>query len=184
MTRSNTSRRDHGERRPGPVVVMVGPPGAGKSKVGRILAARLGVEFRDTDKDVEAAAGKTVQELFVEDGEPAFRAMEADAVRAAIAQHDGVLALGGGAVLNPDSRAVLSGLHVVFLDVDLAEATRRIGLKRDRPLLMGNIRAQMKALMDARRPLYQEVAMVTVHSDGRPAEEVADDVLKALGTCA
>jgi len=163
------------------VLVMVGPPGAGKSKVGRILAERLGVTFRDTDKDVEARAGKTIQELFVEDGEPAFRELEAQAVRLAVAEHDGVLALGGGAVLDPDNRALLAGHDVVFLDVALAEAVRRIDLRGGRPLLLGNVRGKLKALMEARHPLYEEIATITVHSDGRPAEEVADDVLKALG---
>lgn len=164
-----------------PKVVMVGAPGAGKSKVGRIIAERLGVEFRDTDKDIAAVAGKRVSDIFVEDGEAAFREMERAAVRTAIAEHDGVLALGGGAVTDEGTRELLADCSVAFIDVTLAEAVRRIDLKGGRPLLMGNIRGKLKALMDARRPLYEEVATVTVHSDGRPAEEVAADILTALG---
>jgi shikimate kinase len=166
---------------PGPRVVLVGPPGAGKSTIGRLVAAELGVAFRDTDADVEARAGKPISEIFVDDGEPAFRALEAEAVAAALAEHDGVLSLGGGAVLADATRGLLAGRCVVFLDVSLADAVRRVGLNRDRPLLLGSPRSQLMRLMDARRPLYLEVATVTVDASAGPPPAVAAAVLAALG---
>lgn len=164
----------------GPLVVLVGPPGAGKSTVGRLLADRLGVAFRDTDADVEAAAGAAIGDIFVEHGEVYFRELERAAVAAAMAGHDGVLAVGGGAVLDDDTRRRLRGHAVAFLDVGITDAARRIGLNRDRPLLLGNPRAQWKALMAARRPLYEEVATVTVTTDGATPEAVAARVAEAL----
>jgi shikimate kinase len=163
-----------------PRVVLVGPPGAGKTTVGRLLAARGGVAFRDTDDDVVAAAGKPVADIFVDDGEAAFRVLERAAVAAALTGHDGVLALGGGAVLDEATRRRLAGHRVVFLDVGLSAAAARVGLNRDRPLLLGNPRAQLKRLMDERRPLYAEVATATVLTDGCSAAEVADAVEAAL----
>lgn len=163
-----------------PVAVIVGPPGAGKSTVARVLARRLGVSVRDTDADVERTAGKTVAEIFVDDGEPAFRELERVAVTAGLAGHDGVLALGGGSVMNPLTEAALAGHPVVFLDVQIADAARRIGFTRDRPLLVGNPRAQWIRLMGARRPVYERVATVTVATDGRTPEQVADAVIEAL----
>jgi shikimate kinase len=160
-----------------PILVVVGPPGAGKSTVGGVLAERLGVDFRDTDADVEKSAGMSVADIFVERGEAAFRELERAAVAEALASHSGVLALGGGAVLDPASRALLRGRTVIFLDVGLAEAVRRVGLARDRPLLLGNPRAQLLRLLEERRPLYQEVASETVSTDRRPPDDIADEVL-------
>ncbi|MEO3755677.1 shikimate kinase [Streptomyces sp. B6B3] len=163
-----------------PAVVLVGPPGSGKSTVGAVLAERLGVTLRDTDADIELAAGKGVPEIFVEDGEPRFRALETAAVRAAVAEHDGVLSLGGGAVLSPENRALLAGLPVVFLDVALGEAMRRVGLDTPRPLLAVNPRQRWRALMEVRRPLYTEVARAVVRTEERTPDEVAQEVLDAL----
>lgn len=163
-----------------PVVVLVGPPGAGKSTVGRLVAARLGVGFRDTDADVEAAAGTSVADVFVAQGEAGFRALERAAVAAALADHDGVLALGGGAVLDPGTRDALTGRTVVFLDVGVSDAARRVGLNRDRPLLLGNPRAQWVRLMAERRPVYEAVATARVDTDGRAPEEVADEVVRTV----
>jgi shikimate kinase len=163
-----------------PVVVLVGPPGAGKSTVGRLVAQRRGVGFRDTDADVEAVAGDTVADLFVDRGEAAFRDLERIAVQRALVDHDGVLALGGGAVLDGDTRALLASHRVVFLDVGLAAAAARVGLNRDRPLLLGNPRAQLRTMLEQRRPLYDEVATVTVSTDGRSAEDVAAAVEAVL----
>lgn len=164
-----------------PVVVLVGPPGAGKTTVGRLLADRLDVPFQDTDAEVEARAGKSVADVFVDDGEPAFRALERAAVGEALNGHDGVLALGGGAVLDPATRAELGGHRVVLLDVDLPAAARRVGLDRDRPLLLGNPRAQLRQLLEQRRPVYASLASATVGTDARTPEEVVDAVLEVLG---
>ncbi|HKE52065.1 MAG TPA: shikimate kinase [Actinomycetes bacterium] len=161
---------------PGPIAVLVGPPGSGKSTVGELLAARLGTTFRDTDSDITARAGRSIADIFIEDGEPPFRELERVAVRDALAEHDGVLALGGGAVADAGTRALLRGHRVVFLDVGLSDAAARVGLNRDRPLLLGNVRSQLRTLLDERRPYYLEVATATVPTDGLTAEQVADRI--------
>lgn len=163
-----------------PVCVIVGPPGAGKTTIGELVAAALGVGFRDTDADVEAMAGKSVPDIFVEDGEAAFRTLERQAVAAALASFDGVLALGGGAVMAEQTRAALAGHTVVYLAVDLPDAVKRVGLGAGRPLLVVNPRATLKHLLDQRRPLYDEVATITVVTDGRDPQEIAAEVLGAL----
>ncbi|MFI8212311.1 shikimate kinase [Streptomyces werraensis] len=163
-----------------PRLVLTGPMGVGKSTVGQLLADRLGVGYRDTDDDIVAADGRAVSDIFVEDGEPAFRALEKEAVRQALATHDGVLALGGGAVLDPDTRALLAGEQVVYLSMDVEEAVRRTGLGAARPLLAVNPRKQWRELMEARRHLYEETAKAVVPTDGRTPEEVAEAVLDAL----
>jgi shikimate kinase len=154
--------------------------GAGKTTVGAELAARWGVVLRDTDADVEAVAGKPVSEIFVDDGDEAFRALERTAVARALAEHTGVVAVGGGAVMADETRAALTGHRVVFLDVGLSDAAARVGLGVTRPLLLGNVRGQLKALLDARRPLYEEVATVRVDTDGRTVSDIADEIEKAL----
>jgi shikimate kinase len=166
---------------PGPVVVLVGVPGAGKSTVGRALAARLGVGFRDTDADVESGTGRQIADIFVESGEPEFRALEAAAVTTALAEHGGVLALGGGAVMDPGTRMRLAGRPVVWLRVGLAAASQRAGLGVARPVLLGNVRAQMKALMDSRAPLYAEVARFTVDTDALSVDDVVATIVAELG---
>jgi shikimate kinase len=144
--------------------------------VAQLLAARWGVEVRDTDHDVEASAGKEIAEIFLDDGEEQFRALERAAVTEALTGHRGVLALGGGAVLDASTRAALRGHRVVFLRVGLSDAVKRVGLGVGRPLVLGNVRARIKALLDERLPVYTEVATFTVDTDGRSAEEVAADV--------
>jgi shikimate kinase len=162
------------------VAVLVGPPGSGKSTVGRLLATAWGVTFRDTDDDVEAATGQSIADIFIEEGEDAFRALEREAVVGALTEHDGVLALGGGAVLDPATQADLSRHLVVFLDVSLAHAAPRVGLATSRPLLLGNPRARWQALMEQRRGIYQSLATVMISTDGLTPEEVAQCVLDAV----
>ena len=150
--------------------------GAGKTSAGRRLADLLGVGFRDTDADVVATAGKEISDIFVDDGEPAFRELEKAAVARALSEHDGVLALGGGAVLDPDTRALLADHRVAFLEVGLAAAAERVGLGVSRPMLLGNVRGRMKALIDERTPIYASVASVTVPTDGRSVDDIAHDL--------
>ena len=163
-----------------PRVVLVGPMGAGKTTVAGLLGAAWGTEVRDTDHDVEARAGCTVAEIFVDSGEDAFRALERAAVAEALADHDGVLALGGGAVLDEGTRAGLAGAPVVFLRVGLSDAVKRVGLGTARPLLLGNVRGRIKALLDERTPVYEAVARWTVETDGRTPEDVAAEVAKLV----
>jgi shikimate kinase len=165
----------------GPVLVLVGPPASGKSTVGRGVASMLGLPFRDTDADVEATTGTTVADLFVDSGEPHFRALEEQAVARGLAEHPGVLALGGGAVTSAATRELLvahgrSGGAVVWLDVDLHSAARRVGLSRDRPVLGVNPRAMLRQMLETRAPLYREVATHTVPTGGRPPRDVIADV--------
>jgi shikimate kinase len=164
-----------------PVVVLVGPPGSGKSTIAALLATRLGKTHRDTDTDVENEAGKPISDIFVDSGEAAFRALERSAIVAALKDDDAVLSLGGGAILDAETRADLAGHNVVYLDVSVGEAAKRVGLGVARPLLLGNVRTQLKNLMDARRPLYLEVAKLTVTTDGRAPEEIADEIVEHLG---
>ncbi|MGR4884407.1 shikimate kinase [Streptomyces sp. LARHCF249] len=164
----------------GPVVVLVGPPGSGKSTVGALIAERLGVAYRDTDADIVAAQGREISDIFVDEGEPYFRELERQAVAAGVAEHTGVLSLGGGAILDQGTRELLAGLPVAYLSMEVEAAVRRAGLGAARPLLAVNPRRQWRELMDARRPLYTEVARVVVATDDRTPEEVAQAVLDAL----
>ena len=164
-----------------PRVVLVGPMGAGKTTVGQLLATRWGVQVRDTDADIVAAQGKEISEIFVDDGEAAFRAPERDAVARALAEHDGVLSLGGGAVLDEGTRDLLAGHTVVFLRVGLTDAVKRVGLGTSRPLLLGNVRGRIKTLLDERTPVYESVATHTVDTDGRTPDEVAAEIEELVG---
>jgi shikimate kinase len=163
-----------------PVLVLVGPPASGKTTVGTGVAEILGVPFRDTDADVEDVAGATVADLFVQHGEAHFRALEERAVTSALATHEGVLALGGGAVTSAATRELLvahgrQGGTIVWLDVDLHSAARRVGLSRDRPILGVNPRAMLRTMLEQRAPLYGQVATATVTTAGRePADVIAE----------
>lgn len=163
-----------------PRVVLVGPMGAGKTTVAGLLGEAWDVPVRDTDADIEASTGREISDIFVESGEEHFRDLEAAAVAAALAEHDGVLALGGGAVLRQETRDLLAGVPVVFLRVGLSDAVKRVGLGVGRPLLLGNIRSRIKALLDERTPVYESVATHVVDTDGRLPLEVAADIQELL----
>ena len=164
------------------MVVLVGPPGAGKTTVGRVLARRLDVEFTDVDSVIVQRAGKSISDMFLQDGEDAFRALERQVVAEALVDTDGVLALGGGSVLAAQTRERLRGHRVVHLKVGVTDGLRRTGMSTARPLLAGvNPRATFKALLEARAPLYREVASVEVDTDRRSANQVVRAVLEAIG---
>ena len=170
-----------------PVLVLVGPPASGKTTVGTAVADALGVAFRDTDRDVEAEVGVPVADVFVQHGEEHFRRLEQAAVARALAAHDGVLALGGGAVLSVATRDLLraytaGGGVVVRLDVDVPSAARRVGLGRERPILGVNPRAMLRHMLEQRDPLYAEVATLTVGTSAREPADVVAEVLAALPT--
>ena len=163
-----------------PVAVIVGAPGAGKTTVGTAVAEMLGVPFLDADAIIEARAGKPIPEIFFDDGEETFRAMEQAVIAEALTSFDGVLALGGGAIMHEPTRELLKAHTVIFLSVELPDAVKRVGLGAGRPLLAVNPRATLKYLMDQRRPLYASVATHTVATDGRTPEEVSAEVAALL----
>lgn len=167
-----------------PRLVVVGPPGAGKTTVATEVARLLGVAVLDTDALVEEREGRTISDIFVADGEAHFRALERQAVADALAAHAGVVALGGGAPLDPATRALLAGHTVVFLDVAITDAARRIGFDASRPLLAVNPRATWIAMMKERRPVYEAVATLRVDTNGRTPQDVAAEVVALLGDAA
>ncbi|HSP39393.1 MAG TPA: shikimate kinase [Frankiaceae bacterium] len=163
-----------------PLLVLVGPPGSGKTTVGRLVAESLAAPFLDTDHLIENQAGKAVADIFIEDGEERFRELEQAAVTEALSEHAGVLALGGGAVLNPSTREALQSAPVLALAVGLTDAVARVGLARDRPLLLDSPRARIAAMLRDRAPLYNEVARRTVDTSGRTPDDIAAEVVRWL----
>jgi shikimate kinase len=173
----------------GAVVVLIGPPSAGKSSVGALLAAELGVPFADTDDLVAAAAGKPVGDIFVDDGEAVFRELERAAVERGLesaapagtsSPGGGVLALGSGAVLDPDVRRMIAGRPIVYLEASFAAVAKRTGMDRPRVVIPGNPRGMLRAMLEERRPVYAELATITVPTDDMAPEEVAADLAKRL----
>ncbi|GIF17444.1 shikimate kinase [Actinoplanes tereljensis] len=163
-----------------PVAVVIGAPGAGKTTIGGLVAGLLGVPFVDTDAIIEAEAGKPIPEIFIDDGEDAFRALERSAIATALTEFSGVLALGGGAILHEGTRDLLKQHTVVYLSVELSDAVKRVGLGTGRPLLAMNPRATLKYLLDQRRPLYSSVATHTIATDNRDPSDIADEVAGLL----
>lgn len=164
-----------------PCVVLVGVPGSGKTTVGMLVAERVTVAFRDTDRDIEETAGKAVPDIFVESGEAVFRELEKAAVARALEEHDGVLALGGGAVLDAGTRSLLAQHPTVWLQVGAATGAHRVGLDVPRPVLLGNVRGRLAVLLTERGPLYAEVARVTIDTEGLDPQAVADRIVDELG---
>ena len=164
-----------------PPIILIGPPGAGKTSVGKALAKKLSLNFLDSDKVVEEKSGKSISEIFITDGEPAFREMERAAVIDLIENQDGVIALGGGSVMDLEvSKRLLPMANVVFLDVSISNAAPRVGFNRDRPLLLGNPRQQWIALMEKRRSTYEALAKTRVSTDNKKPAEVVEEIVKEL----
>jgi shikimate kinase len=159
-------------------IVLVGAPGSGKSTVGAKLAERLGVTFRDVDAVIVERAGKPISEIFTDDGEPAFRALE-ERITAELLPLPGVLSLGGGAVLSELTRAALQGHRVVWLKVGLAQSVKRVGLDTARPLLLGNVRGRLRKLLDERADLYGEVATEIIDTDDTTPAEIVEMIMNA-----
>jgi len=178
-TEGDASARGTGIVRP--PVVLIGPPGSGKTTVGRALASLLGVDLHDTDHAIEVRQGQSISDIFIEEGEPRFRELERAEVASSLVSHGGVLSLGGGAVMDSATAQALAGHLVVFLDVGIADAARRVGFNASRPLLAVNPRAQWTRMMDLRRPTYQRLATFTVLTTGRTPQDVAAEIARRLG---
>lgn len=164
-----------------PPIILIGPPGAGKTSVGKALAKKLSLNFLDSDKVIEEKSGKSISEIFITDGEPAFREMERAAVIDLIESQDGVIALGGGSVMDLEvSKRLLPMANVVFLDVSISNAAPRVGFNRDRPLLLGNPRQQWIALMEKRRSTYEALAKARVSTDNKKPVEVVEEIVREL----
>ena len=162
-------------------IVLVGVPGAGKTTVGKLLAKELAVEFFDSDQIIEARAGKSVSDIFTQDGEPAFRKLEHDVIVELLDSSNVVLALGGGSLGNDETRAKVKDATTVWLVAGLAQAVDRVGMNRNRPLLLGNVRGQLADLMAAREPFYKEVAAIAVDTSKLIPSEVVTEIVSELG---
>lgn len=160
-------------------VALIGAPGSGKSTVGRLLAEALGQDFVDVDAAIEAAEQQTIADIFVTHGEPHFRQLEETATIVNL-QRGGVVALGGGAIMNADIRDELKAHDVVWLECSIATLTKRVGMDTARPLLLGNVRGQLIQLLNARTPLYRECATITVKTDDLAPEAVVAEILEQL----
>jgi len=165
-----------------PRVILIGPMGSGKSTIGKSLANKLSLQFRDTDSVIEEQAKKTVSQIFIEDGEDAFRLIEKSVLRQELLSDDTVLALGGGAPISVDAQSALRAIksHVIYLDISLANVAPRIGLNRDRPLLLNNPRGQWQSLMEARRPIYESIADTIVDVNKRSQNEIVSQIMEVI----
>ena len=163
-------------------ILLIGPPGAGKSTVGQALANKLAIDFIDTDRVIENETGKTITDIFVVDGEPHFRALELQTLKNVLTLESGVISLGGGAPISQDAQEAIeqSNSHTVFLDISLATAAPRVGFNRDRPLLLGNPRAQWQALSDNRRPIYEKLADDAIKVDDMNVDQIVAEIVKIL----
>ena len=163
-------------------IVLIGPPGAGKSTVGKALAKSLNIDFIDSDREIERVTGRKISEIFVEDGEEFFRGIEVKTVTDLLENFEGVISLGGGAPINSAIQQILKNgdFEVVFLDVSISQAANRIGFNKERPLLMGNPRQQWLQLMEKRREIYESLATRTVSTDNRKPNEVAHEIAQGV----
>ena len=165
-----------------PKIVLIGPPGCGKSTVGRGLSHELQLSFSDTDSMIEDREKTSISDIFTEQGEGYFRAIEEEVVAQALTTENGVLSLGGGAILSEVTQELLrnSGSEIVFLDVSITGAAPRIGFNRDRPLLIDNPRARWVALMAQRRHIYESLATHVINTDDKSPNETVDSLRKEL----
>jgi shikimate kinase len=166
-----------------PKVILIGPMGSGKTTIGSLLAEKLGLNFRDTDHLIEEQEEKTVSQIFLDQGEDAFRAIEKRVLREELLTDGTVLSLGGGAPISIDAQSALRAIasHIIFLDISLSTVAPRIGFNRDRPLLLNNPRGQWQTLMEARRPIYEAVADTIINVDDKSEEEIVTIALTSLG---
>lgn len=166
-----------------PRVILIGPMGSGKTTIGSLLAQKLGLSFRDTDHLIEEQQEKTVSQIFLDQGEDAFRAIEKRVLREELLTDGTVLSLGGGAPISIDAQSALRAIasHIIFLDISLSTVAPRIGFNRDRPLLLNNPRGQWQTLMEARRPIYEAIADTIINVDDKSEEEIVTIVLSSLG---
>ena len=165
-----------------PRIILIGPMGSGKSTVGKALAESMRCAFRDTDEMVVSQTGRSIADIFIEDGEESFRALEKIALRIALLEDETVLALGGGACLSYDAQSALkaSGAYIVYLKISLSEVSSRVGFNRDRPLLLGSPRAQWQNLMNERASIYEGLASFIIDVDGRSVQDIAQEVAIAF----
>lgn len=165
-------------------IVLIGPPGAGKTSIGKALSKEIGLAFIDSDAEIERISGKTISEIFVDQGEEVFRKTEVETVTRILAEFEGVVALGGGAPINPEIQKVLlnSEYPVIFIDVSISQAANRIGFNKDRPLLMINPRQQWLHLMSERRPIYERLATAIVSSDNHKPADVAKTITEKIAS--
>jgi shikimate kinase len=160
-------------------IILIGPPGSGKSTIGKALARKLQKTFIDTDDVIELRTGTSISKIFVDQGEPWFRDLEQTVLREELSKLDGVLSLGGGAPLSQDAQNLLQSVDaaIIYLNVSLATAAPRVGFNRDRPLLLNNPRAAWQELMDKRRPIYEALAHHIVVVDERAPKDIIDEIV-------
>jgi shikimate kinase len=165
-----------------PRVILIGPMGSGKTTIGQLVASNLGITFRDTDHVIEERAGKSVSDIFLEDGEDEFRILEKKVLRDELLSDGTVLALGGGAPISVDAQSALRAIAspVIYLDISLATVAPRIGFNRDRPLLLHNPRGQWQTLMEARRPIYESIADSVIDVNEKSESEIVTLILEVL----
>ena len=161
-------------------IILIGPPGSGKSTIGRAISRKLSISFTDTDQLIEVRAGMSISQIFIDKGEPWFRDLEKEVLKEELSKLSGVLSLGGGAPLSEPAQEMLSKIEasIIYLDVSLATAAPRVGFNRDRPLLLNNPRGAWQELMDKRRPIYEALATHVVKVDERAPKDIVDEIVR------